>query len=27
LGFHTEQHFSEVSGVCAKCQGEINETV
>jgi hypothetical protein len=25
LGFHTEQHFSEVSGVCAKCQGEINE--
>jgi Fe2+ or Zn2+ uptake regulation protein len=20
LGFHTEQHFSEVSGVCAECQ-------
>jgi Fe2+ or Zn2+ uptake regulation protein len=21
LGFHSEQHFSEVSGVCARCQG------
>ena len=23
LGFHTEHHFSEVSGVCARCQGVV----